>query len=168
MRRSLNRICLLGAGALAISLAGLAASSALVVGNHFEESKAKSCGAAAVECALAMTAVPAGKNLLVTKISCSVSYLDGPPVFSYFQFGHKTPTGALAEALDRGAAPFTYLVPTLLPSAAGTGLKVYAVNAEPQQIFTSGQIPYFYQALNDGKFNSFTCTVIGTLASNVS
>ena len=164
MRHSLKRMLLSGASVVAIGLCAAAANSAPVVtDNHYEETKIKSCGAAAAECALPMTAVPAGKRLLVTRVSCSVSYSNGPPAFSYFQFGRKSVTNP--AGVDQGTGPFNYLSPVLLPGAADIDLRLYAINAQPDLMFSAGQIPYFYQAINEGKFGIFTCTIIGTLTT---
>jgi hypothetical protein len=152
------------AGALVLSATATKATQ-VIVGTHYEETLTVNCPAAKTECALAMTAVPAGKNLLVTKISCTMSYSNGPIHPSYFQFGHKTPAAPRAN-LDKGSEPFTFLalnsVQDLAPSF------IYAVNVDANQMFTTGQVPYFYHALNDGKFNTFKCSIFGTLMPNIS
>jgi hypothetical protein len=144
-----------------------AIAAATITGTHYEELKSSNCGSTATACAMSMNAVPSNMNLLVTKVSCQATYHGPGPSFAYFQFGHKTPTAA--AAIDQGTGPFTFLAPTLLLStSAAAGLKVYAVNADTDQMFTSGQIPYFFQSINSGTFALFKCSIFGTLTPSAS
>jgi hypothetical protein len=160
MRSRFNRLALATAAmGAATTLVAVSTSPAVAISDRYESTKGVACASTATECALALTAIPANREVTVTRLTCSVTYT-GAPAFSYFQFGHRgNNTGP--TALDKGAVPLIYIAPMALPS--DNTLKVYAVNMEMNLIFTAGQVPYVYQALRAGKFSKFECSIFGTV-----
>src|SRR4051812_39918538 len=105
IRKSLCVAVVAGAASLYATSA-----STMLVGDHYEDTQRISvCTIGASTCQRPMTTVPAGKNLLVTSVACSLTY-NGPPTFQVFLLSHKGAGNA-----DQGDAPFTYLIPTALP-----------------------------------------------------
>jgi hypothetical protein len=130
---------------------------------HYETFKTANCKTATT-CHLIFPTVPANQTLTVTRISCGMSYTDGPPRLAYFQFGRRTPN--LAVDVDKGTMPLTYL--TLTPRSNSPTNNGYAANFELNHVFTAGQIPFLYQSVTSGEFNTFGCSIFGTIASSVS
>ena len=148
-------------GALALAIGVTAGNTAPVItGDHYEDYKSTSTCFTPKSCGLAMTVVPTGKNLLVTDISCVVTYTDAAPRVVYFQFGH---LDAPPVTGDKGKSPYTFLVPVLLPLGTGTTTRHYVANAQVNQLFKPGQIPYFFHNLLEGTIDNFGCSIFGTL-----
>jgi hypothetical protein len=145
---------------IAIFLGGIEAGFSQV--SHYETYQTANC-TGVTTCHLIFPTVPANQTLTVTRISCGMSYSNGPPRVAYFQFGRRNP--AVAVGIDKGSMPFTYL--TLTPRSDSSTNNGYAANFELSHVFTAGQIPFLYQSLTSGNFNLFACSIFGTITSNV-
>jgi hypothetical protein len=144
--------------------ATVASAAPFMVGDHYEENLRRSncTNNSTAVCGLPMTSVPTGKKLLVTSVSCSVTYT-GIPNFRSFNLTHQ-----VGNLTSPGDPPFTYLVPVPQPFAGNPATRFYVVNQQTSQLFTAGQRPMIFQSITSATFSTFDCTIFGTMMPAVS
>jgi hypothetical protein len=152
-------LCLAAVAGAASLYATGASTAATLVGDHYEETIRRSncTNVSAFACQLPMATVPTGKKLLVTNVSCAVSYT-GVPTFHAFLLSHQAGSNT-----DAGDPTYTYLLPAIVPFTGNPASRSYIVNMQTNQLFTAGQKPMIYQNIGQASFGRFDCTIIGTM-----
>jgi len=134
-----------------VTITGTASSAPLIVGNYYEENGSVGCGASSNGCALFFTAVPAGKILLITRVSCLITEEDNRIVF--VTLGQRNPTNAVFRR--------QYLKVTRLSGT--TGLNRFAVNEEANLLIGPKVQPGVQLVTDLSEASSFECQIVGQL-----
>ena len=109
---------------LGIATAVTQPSKAAVMGNgYWQETKIQNCAAPTI-CSFAYSAVPAGKQVTVTNVSCALRVNGTPPIREIKLSSTNSP------------ATTTYLTPTL--NGVSGGIHYYAINNSSVHILKSG------------------------------
>lgn len=158
-------------GALAFALTTIgafaampASAAALALGAHYQESsnltsnappQSTACNGLSY-CYIEFAKVPAGKQLLVTRVSCQLSVSAGAATTMYL--GTRLGNG---NAVER----FSFLIPTAMPSnQPGDNI---TVNDEAYQLYTQGQRPEIYLGLDSAASTVGFCSIGGELTDVV-
>lgn len=152
MFSTISKSVVLAALAIAATLAmpPAAFSAAVIAGDYYEENAGVGCGVSN-GCALFFTAVPAGKILLITRLSCLITEAQNRIVF--VTLGQRNTTGGVAR---RQYFPVSLTGQT-------TGLRRFAVNGEADMLIGSNVQPGVQLVTDVVEASSFECQIIGRL-----
>ena len=149
---TISRYVFLGAWAASAGLltARTAAAAPVINGQYYEENASVGCGVSN-GCTLPFTAVPAGKRLLITRISCAIT-----------EANDRIVSVALGRRSGSGVQRDQYLNVTLISGVAG--LRRFVVSQETSLLLGAGVQPGIELVTDLSGASSFTCQIIGQLS----
>lgn len=155
------------AGAIVTALSAVllsaapAQSASLQIGSSFQESSNKTASAPPVAgacngisfCYILFTKVPAGKQLAVTQVSCSLSVSSGTAEAVGMYLGVRRNAGAVER--------FTMLVPGTMPSNQPGYTLV--LNSGALQLYEAGDRPEIFVGFKASASTTGFCTIAGQM-----
>jgi hypothetical protein len=136
---------------VALPTAQTASAAPIIVGKYYEENAGVGCGASSNGCALFFTAVPAGKILLITRLSCLITEEQNRIVS--VTLGQRNGTNAVFRR--------QYFDVSLTGGTAG--LRRFAVNGEAELLIGSNIQPGVQVVTDLVEATSFECQIVGQL-----
>ena len=143
---------ILAAGAMTVLWPAIANAAALI-GGVYSDSASKQCGNGVFTCEMLLAAVPAGKTLIVDRVTCAVR-VPSTAKISYM---------ALRRSTTDLNVTFQYLAPLNFVSTVGSETD-YLLNADARLGLKTGERPSIRIVFRTATaFPNFTCTVAGVL-----
>lgn len=146
--------------ALAALIASPGQASSLTIGQNYQESSNVTSSAPPTPgacngktyCYIEFNKVPAGKQLIVTQVSCSLNPSAGVPMQMYL--APRRPNNAAVER-------FQFLIPSTMPSTTpGTNV---TVNTNAYQLFDQRERPEIYLEVSAAANTVGFCTISGQM-----
>ena len=130
-------------------------NAVFAIGSTYTDSVSLTCSTEVV-CQVEFHAVPAGKFLLVSNVTCNVG-MNAAGTLERAKLARR-----FVEADEKVTSPFTHLTPALLSESPTR--KFFQSNDTARHPFTAGQVPVVSISAATGRFVSAECSIFGTLS----
>lgn len=131
---------------------GVSASFAapFIFGNHYEENKSVGCPANGNGCRLSFTAVPTGKILQITRLSCKI-----------FEQQRRVVHVILGQVQNNVLIRKQYFIPVFVSGGTVPGIERWAVNGEADFIVGPNAVPVVDMSVDLSTDSSYECQIVG-------